>query len=152
LRSTFGGTASRFLQRFSFASFSRIGRNLLLSENLLHAETHTGAIAAALTWVFLLRRLGQVVAVLFTQSAAYLLILPEIALAAACRPVLMVANAVDQDCSVVIHGDPPSLDVCSFRMIPETTNAADGFISLKSSSAAICKRIWISKKCGGDSS
>ena len=43
------------------------------------------------------------------ESAAHLAVLPETALAAACRPVLMVTDAVDQDCFVVIHGD--SIDI-----------------------------------------
>ena len=41
------------------------------------------------------------------EGAADLPVLPEIALAAACGPVLMVTDTVDQDCFVVIHGDPP---------------------------------------------
>ena len=56
---------------------------------------------------FLLRGLCQVVAVLLAKSAADLPVLPEIALVATCRPVLMVTDAVDQDCFIVIHGDPP---------------------------------------------
>ena len=59
--------------------------------------------------VFLLQRLCQIAAVLLAKAkaAADLPVLPEIALAAACRPVLMVTDAVDQNCFIVIHGDPP---------------------------------------------
>ena len=106
-RSTFGDASSSFLQRFSFELSLSIGRHLLLSENLLHAETDAGAIAASLAGIFLLRGLCQVIAVLPAQSAAALSVFPEVALTAACRPVLMVADSVDQDCFVIIHGDPP---------------------------------------------
>ena len=60
-----------------------IDRYLLLSEELLHAEADAGTIAASLTGVFLLRGLCQVVAVLRTEGAADLPVLPETALAAA---------------------------------------------------------------------
>ena len=78
-----------------------------ICSSILHAEADAGAVAAALTGAFLLRGLCQVVAVLLAESAADLPVLPEIALAAACRPVLMVTDAVDQNCFIVIHGDPP---------------------------------------------
>jgi len=107
LRLRFGGVARSFLQRFSFASFSCICRHLLTPENFLYAEADAGTVAAALTRAFLLRGLCQVIAVLFAESAADLTVLPEKTLAAACRPVLMVTDAVDQDCFIVIHGDPP---------------------------------------------
>jgi len=93
-----------FLQRFSLASFSRIDRYLPASEDLFHAEADAGTVTAALAWAFLLRRLSQVVTVLFAQGAADLPVLPEVTLTAACRPVLMVTDAIDHDCLVVIHG------------------------------------------------
>ena len=99
--------ARSFLQRFSFASFSCICRHLLTPEDFLHAEADAGTVAAALTGAFLFWGLCQVVAVLLAESTADLPVLPEIALAAACRPILMVTDTVDQDCFIVIHGDPP---------------------------------------------
>ena len=66
--------------------------------------------------VFLLQRLCQIAAVLLAKAkaAADLPVLPETALAATCKPLLMVTDTVDQDCFVVIHENPPyplSVDV-----------------------------------------
>ena len=95
------------MHRFSFALSLSIGRHSFLSKDLLHAEADAGTVAAAFAGIILFRGLCQVVAVLPAESAADFVVLPEVALTAACGPLLMVTDTVDQECFVVIHGDPP---------------------------------------------
>ena len=85
------------------------GRNWKIPEEtvLKYAEADAGPIAATLTGALFLSGLGEIVAVLLAECAVNLAVLPEITLAAACRSVFMVTDTFDQDCFIVIHGDPP---------------------------------------------
>lgn len=107
-----------------------IGRHLLLSEDLLHAEADAGAVAASLTGIFLLWRFSQVVAVLLAQGAADFPVFPEVTLTAASRPVFMVTDTVDQNSFVVIHGNPPFHRCDSPREARKRQNASErmGFL------------------------
>ena len=63
----------------------------------LHAEADAGAVAAAVTGRFLLRRLGQVVTVLLLERAPCFSVLPEEAASAAFGAVSVVTHAVNYD-------------------------------------------------------
>ena len=126
------------MQWFSFSLFSCIGGHSFLSKDFFHTEADAGTITAALTRGFL-RVFHQVIAVLFAKYTSGLPVFPEIALPAAGRAVLVITDAVDQDCFVVIHGILHSVDVIRSGE-PETAKSArDGSIY---SSLALCNRIW----------
>jgi len=73
-------------------------------------------VAATLTGALFLSGLGEIVAVFIAKGAANLPVLPEVTLAAACRPVLMVADPVDQNCVVHLIS---SISDRFHRIIPE---------------------------------
>ena len=76
-------------------TFSCIDRHLLHPEDLFHTKADAGTVATALAGTLFLSRLCEIVAIFLAQGASDLAVLPKIALAAACRSVLMVAYPVD---------------------------------------------------------
>ena len=85
---------------------SDTGRHLLrtVPQNLLHAETDTRPVTAALTGAFLFGRLYKVIAVLFAQHAAELSVLPKIAGPAGCGSVTVITHTVNDNDFVFAHG------------------------------------------------
>ncbi|ERL22968.1 hypothetical protein HMPREF1986_00144 [Oribacterium sp. oral taxon 078 str. F0263] len=88
----------------------RIGGHSFLAEHFLHAEADAWPIAAAFAGVVLLWRHRQVIAVFFTEYTAGLAILPKVTLAAGCRALPVVANALDHNCAVHLKSSTSLFD------------------------------------------